>query len=78
MSWLELQVYEIFKIKLGEQEAAKVIEFIDAKAEEKAKQKADTLASKEDLANTKVDIIKWMVGIWIIQMAAILGLYMNK
>ena len=78
MSSLELQVYEIFKLKLGEQEAAKIIEFIDAKAEEKTKQKADILASKEDLANVKVDIIKWMVGIWVIQMAAILGLYLNR
>jgi len=35
MSALELQVYEILKAKLGEQEASKVIEYFDAKAEEK-------------------------------------------
>ena len=51
---------------------------MDAKAEVKTKQKAGVLASKEDLANVKVDIIKWMVGIWIIQMAAIIGLYINR
>jgi hypothetical protein len=48
-----------------------------------------TLATKEDLARvegrletkiaeTKVDFIKWMVGFWIAQMAAIIGLYLNK
>jgi hypothetical protein len=45
------------------------IKFDDAK---------QTIATKEDLANTKVDLIKWMVGFWIAQMAAIIGLYMNK
>ena len=35
MSALELQVYEILKAKLGEQEATKVIEYFDAKAEER-------------------------------------------
>jgi hypothetical protein len=37
-----------------------------------------TLLTKEDLANTKVDLIKWLVGFWIAQMAAIIGLYLNK
>jgi len=44
-----------------------------------------TLATKEDIARldikiaeTKVDLIKWMVGFWIVQMAAIIGLYLNK
>jgi len=35
MSALEIKVYEIFKSKLGEQEASKVIEYFNAKAEEK-------------------------------------------
>ncbi len=26
----------------------------------------------------KVDMIKWMVGLWIAQMAAIIGLYIRK
>jgi hypothetical protein len=46
-----------------------MINFNDAK---------QSLATKEDLANTKVDLIKWMVGFWIAQMAAIIGLYLNK
>jgi hypothetical protein len=52
------------------------IKFEDAK---------QTLATKEDMARldikiteTKVDHIKWIVGFWIAQMAAIIGLYLNK
>ena len=35
------------------------------------------LATKEDIANSKVDLIIWMVGFWIAQMAAIVGLYLK-
>jgi hypothetical protein len=77
MSSLELRVYEIFKAKLGEKEAETVIEYFEAKAEAKYLEKRDMLAIKEDIANNKVDLIKWMVGFWVAQMAAIIGLYMK-
>ncbi len=73
MSILELKVYEIFKVKLGEKEAETVMEFLDSKAEEKINQKKDIFLTKDD----KVDLIKWMVGFWIAQMAAIVGLYIK-
>ena len=74
MSALEIEVYEIFKSKLGEQEASKVIEYFNAKAEEKINDKKDVFLTKDD----KVDLIKWMVGFWIAQMAAIIGLYIKN
>jgi hypothetical protein len=77
MSSLELKVYEIFKTKLGEKEAEIIIEYFEAKAEAKYNEKRDVLATKEDIANSKVDLIKWMVGFWIAQMAAIIGLYLK-
>ena len=77
MSALELKVYEIFKNKLGEKEAEAIIAYFEAKAEEKYLQKRDILTTKEDLANAKVDLIKWMVGFWLAQMAAIVGLYLK-
>jgi hypothetical protein len=77
MSSLELRVYEIFKAKLGEKEAETIIEYFEAKAEAKYLEKRDVLATKEDIANSKVDLIKWMVGFWIAQMAAIIGLYLK-
>ena len=61
MSALELQVYEILKAKLGEQEATKVIEYFDAKAEEKINSKKDVFLTKDD----KVDLIKWMFVFWV-------------
>ena len=54
MSALELSVYEILKAKLGEQEAQKVIEFIDPKAEEKINNKKDVFLTKDD----KIDFNK--------------------
>lgn len=77
MSSLELKVYEIFKTKLGEKEAETIIEYFEAKAESKFQQKKDVLATKEDIANSKADLIKWMVGFWLAQMAAIIGLYLK-
>jgi hypothetical protein len=77
MSSLELKVYEIFKAKLGEKEAETIIEYFEAKAEAKYAEKRDVLATKEDIANSKVELIKWMVGFWIAQMAAIIGLYLK-
>ncbi|MEI6881451.1 MAG: hypothetical protein WCK82_08990 [Bacteroidota bacterium] len=74
MTALELKVYEIFKVKLGEKEAGTVMEFLEAKTEEKINQKKDIFLTKDD----KVDMIKWMVGFWIAQMAAIIGLYIKN
>ncbi len=44
----------------------------------KFEESRNLIASKEDLANTKVDLIKWMVGFWLSQMAALAGLYLAK
>jgi hypothetical protein len=74
MSALELKAYEILKNKPGEQEASTILEFIEEKSEQKINQKKDTFLTKDD----KVDLIKWMVGFWIAQMAAIIGLYVKS
>jgi len=74
MSSLELRAYEIFKSKLGEAEAATLIEYFESKADEKINQKKDIFLVKED----KIDIIKWMVGMWVAQMAAIVFMIIKK
>ena len=68
MSTLELKVYEIFKNKLGESEAATIIEYFEAKSEEKINAKKDVFLTKED----KVDLIKWMVALWLSAVAMII------
>jgi hypothetical protein len=42
--------------------------------EEKYQQKKDVLATKEDLANVKADIIKWMFIFWIGSVGVISGI----
>lgn len=74
MSSLDLKVYELFKKRFSEEEASLVIEYFESKAEEKIIQRKDIFLTKDD----KVDLIKWMVGFWIAQMAAIIGLYIRK
>lgn len=86
MSSLELKVYEIFKSKFSEQEAATVIEYFESKAEQKYIEKKDVLATKEDvyelraellqkIESSKTDMIKWMFGFFVAMLLAILGLY---
>ncbi|HEY8782001.1 MAG TPA: hypothetical protein VIM16_10325 [Mucilaginibacter sp.] len=36
------------------------------------------LASKEDLANTKTDMIKWFVGLFLALALMVIGLYFKK
>ena len=73
MSSIEIETYELFKKHFSEEEANTVIQYFEAKAEEKINQKKDIFLTKDD----KVDLIKWMVGFWIAQMAAIIGLYIR-
>jgi nitrogen fixation protein FixH len=73
MSSIEIETYELFKKHFSEEEAKTVIQYFEAKAEEKINQKKDIFLTKDD----KVDLIKWMVGFWIAQMAAIIGLYIR-
>ena len=92
MSSLELEVYEMFKNRFTEMEAAKVIEYFEAKAEEKIKQKKDVFMTKDDkvemisrIESSKTDTIKWMFIFWIGQLVAVAGIlfslfnvYLNK
>lgn len=69
MSSLELKVYEIFKSKFSEQEAATVIEFFESKAEQKIQQKKDVFLTKDD----KVDIMRSIYVVGLVRFLAIVG-----
>lgn len=73
MSALELQVYELFKNRFSETEARLIVEYFEAKAEEKYQQKKDILATKQDVSEAKADIIKWSFVFWIGTVVTILG-----
>jgi NOL1/NOP2/fmu family ribosome biogenesis protein len=81
----EIKLYELLKSKIGEREAEAFVQILETKVDQKFEEANQVLATKEDIARldlkiaeTKVDLIKWMVGFWIAQMAAIIGLYLNK
>jgi 1,2-phenylacetyl-CoA epoxidase PaaB subunit len=81
MSQLELEVYEIFKNRFSDKEAAKVIELLEEKAEQKIAQKKDVFMTKDDkvdlitrIETSKTDTIKWMFIFWIGQLAATAGI----
>ena len=67
-------MYNILKGKLGENEAKSLTEYVENKVERTFYKEKDVLATKEDLANTKSDIIKWMFLFWIGQIAVTLGI----
>ena len=67
--------------RFTEKEAAKVIEYFEAKAEEKIKQKKEVFMTKDDkielisrIESTRADVIKWMFIFWVGQLAAITGI----
>lgn len=70
-----LKIYEILQKHFqNDADAKEIVHQIEAVVEGKIEQKKDILLTKDD----KVDMIKWMVGFWIAQMAAIIGLYIKK
>jgi len=85
MTTLRLKVYDIFKNRFNEKEAELVIEYFENKAEEKYAIKKDLFLTKQDkvelvekIESSKTDIIKWMVAMWIAQMAAIVFIIIRK
>jgi len=59
-------------------EASAFVDILDKKVDKKFNDGKLTLATKEDVTQAKLDMVKWMVGFWIVQMAAIIGLYLKK
>jgi len=74
MSTLELKAYEIFKSKLGDSEAEILINYFNSMTDQKITEKKDLFATKEDLANMKAEIIKWMFIFWVGQLGALVAI----
>ena len=94
MSTLEFKVYEIFKSKFSEQEANDVLEYIETKADKRVVEQTHIFVRivnkdieiakqeiRKEIADFKVEIIKWMSIFWVGQVAVTFGLmvlYMKK
>ena len=69
MTISEIQLYELLASKIGRTEAQGLVEFVETKVEKKMDEKTNSLATKEDIhllkqdiSNTKVELVKWMIG----------------
>lgn len=69
-----IQLFQILKEKIGEKEAQSLVEYVETKVEKEFDSKKDTLATKEDLANFRSDVIKWMFIFWVGQLAAMIAI----
>ncbi len=74
----DIQLYQILKEKLGEKEAEALVTFVDAKIKDANEQSAKVLATKEDLANAKTEMIKWFFAFFMALAILIIGLYFKK
>ena len=73
----EIHLFNALKLKLGEQEAEDLVLFVKNTVKESIEAKVSNIATKKDLAETKVDIIKWVVGIFFALALMIIGLYLK-
>ena len=76
----EIQLYELLKGKLGDKEASALVEIIETRIDKKFEENKNILATKEDLANTKSDILRWtfvfVFGALLLNIIAIIGAVM--
>jgi hypothetical protein len=75
------KLYDLISIKLGKETAENLTIFIEEKIKSEVDTKASILATKEDVANSRADVIKWMFIFWVGQVIATFGfilLFLNK
>ena len=75
----EIQLFNALKKKLGEKEAEELVSFVKKSVEEKFEKETEHLVTKGDLkteiAKLKVEMIKWVVALFITLSLMIIGLY---
>jgi hypothetical protein len=72
------RLYDLISTKLGKETAENLTTFIEEKIKSEVDTKASNLATKESLADTKSEIIKWMFIFWVSQLAASVLLFLKK
>ncbi len=82
MSLISLtKLYDLLSDKVDRETAENLTTFIEDKIEDELENKSLMFATKEDVANAKADIIKWMFIFWIGQVITTFGfilLYLKK
>lgn len=72
------KLYDILSDKLGKESAENLTTFIENKIKEELGNKSQTLATKEDLGQAKIDLIKWMFAFWVTIVLMFIGLYIKN
>jgi hypothetical protein len=75
------KLYDLLCSHPGKDSAENLTTFIAEKIQDEMENKTQLFTTKEDLASTKADIIKWMFIFWIGQLVATFGfilLFLNK
>jgi hypothetical protein len=68
------KLYELLVPKIGKEAAEYLTTFIDSKISTELENSTRNLATKEDLANVKSEITRWMFVFWISQLASMIGI----
>jgi hypothetical protein len=75
------KLYDLVSVKLGRETAENLTTFIEEKIKGELDSKTSILATKEDLARERADMIKWMFVFWVSQVVTTFGfilLFMKK
>ena len=75
MNFTITQLYSLLIEKVGKETAENLTTYIENKIETSVADKALHLASKAGLVNTKIDMVKWFVGLFTTLALMIIGLY---
>jgi|LakMenEpi03Aug12_release.lakeMendotaPanAssembly.Ray.scaffolds.fasta_scaffold6299261_1 hypothetical protein len=77
MDTTEIHLYEILKARLGAREAEALVTFLEKKVDKKFDNSLLSIASKEDVANAKTDVIRWVFAFFVTLAVMIIGLYLK-
>lgn len=69
----EIRLYELLKAKIGEREAEAFVEIPDKKVDQKFNDKWETLATKQDMADLRSELLKTIYLVSLGQLLAIIG-----
>jgi|GEM_PF-1716076 isocitrate/isopropylmalate dehydrogenase len=70
-----LKIYEMLRPQFKDESAKTIAKAIENSLEEFHLGQKEVLATKEDLATTKTEIIKWMFIFWVGQVGVMTGLF---
>jgi hypothetical protein len=68
------KLYDLLIPKLGKEAAEDLTTFIENKISNELESNTRNLATKEDLANVKTEVIRWMFLFWMGQLAGTIGI----